>query len=414
MRITILAIGSEGDVRPILALGKGLQAAHYDVCVATHAVFEKLVCDLRLGFALIQANPKEALEGEAGQNALEKGVYRDFVRILHPLIFNAAVDSLEACQGTDAVIFTSVGWYIAPHICEKLNVPGIGVYYPPVGPTRTFASYIVTRRDLGGTLNRMTYLLADAYFWLPYRRVINKFRHERLNLPPRGLNWQNEYQRQRNLSLFPYSPHILPKPKDWDDRAIVTGYWFLEDLVDWKPPARLSEFLAAGSPPVYIGFGSMSSRKPEETANIALQALASSKQRGVLATGWGGLSKSDLPDDVFTIERAPHSWLFPKMAAIVHHGGAGTTGAALRAGIPSIVVPHFMDQPFWGHRVVTLGAGPQPIPRSQLTAEHLAYAIALAVNDQAIRQRASMLGEQIRAENGVARAVEAIDKYLSH
>ncbi|MCP4593378.1 MAG: glycosyltransferase family 1 protein, partial [bacterium] len=156
---------------------------------------------------------------------------------------------------------------------------------------------------------------------------------------------------------------MAPKPSDWGEQAHVTGYWFLDHVSDWQPPADLVRFLESGPPPVYVGFGSMMSRRAEQTTRITLDALKQSGQRGLIATGWGALSQSDLPDEVFLIESVPHDWLFPRTAAVVHHGGAGTTGAGLRAGVPGIVVPFGGDQPFWARRVEALGVGPAPIPR---------------------------------------------------
>jgi sterol 3beta-glucosyltransferase len=192
----------------------------------------------------------------------------------------------------------------------------------------------------------------------------------------------------------------------------VTGYWFLDHPPDWQPPADLVDFLESGPPPIYVGFGSMPSRDPEKICRIVLHALRQSGQRGVIATGWEGLSQSDLPDEVFVIEAVPHDWLFPRMAAVVHHGGAGTTGAGLRAGVPNIVVPISNDQPFWARQVKALGAGPAPIPRKRLTADRLAHAISVAVTDESIRKRAAELGETIRAEDGVVNAVRIINQTL--
>lgn len=416
MKITILAVGSEGDVRYLLALGKGLKTAGYNVCLAAHSAFEKTVCNLQLEFAPIRANVREAFESEAGQEALAKGRLRDFLRMTHPFLVQAASDCWAACQGADAILYSALGWMFAPSIGEKLNVPNICAFPAPLDPTRSFPSLIITQRNLGGILNRLTYVLSDMIYWFPFRSMVNVWRAEQLNLPPLGMDYpqdyRQQYRRQPKPGLFAFSPHVVPKPRDWVEQAIVTGYWFLDKPTHWQPPSELVDFLGAGPPPVYIGFGSMSSRKPEATTNIVLQALARSKQRGVLATGWGGLSQSDLPDDVFKIEWAPHTWLFSQMAAVVHHGGAGTTGAALWAGIPSVVVPHFADQPFWGYRVAALGAGPEPIPRSQLSVERLASAITAAVSDKSMHRRAAELGERIKAEDGVAKAVEAIDYYL--
>ena len=163
--------------------------------------------------------------------------------------------------------------------------------------------------------------------------------------------------------LYGYSPAVIPPPADWGADIHVTGYWFLDPAEDWTPDAALTDFLAAGPPPVYVGFGSMSSRNPEATANLILDALARTGQRGIIHAGWGGLQRTDLPASVMMVDGVPFAWLFPRVAAVVHHGGAGTTSAGLRAGVPSVVVPFFGDQPFWAQRVADLGVGPAPIPR---------------------------------------------------
>jgi UDP:flavonoid glycosyltransferase YjiC (YdhE family) len=171
-------------------------------------------------------------------------------------------------------------------------------------------------------------------------------------------------------------------------------------------------FLQSGPPPVYIGFGSMVNSKPEETTALVLQALARTGQRGVLSAGWGGLMKADLPETVFMIGSIPFSWLFPQMAAVVHHGGAGTTSMGLRAGIPSVITPFMGDQPFWGQRVYELGVGSRPIPLRHLTVERLAESIRCAVSDTAMREKAARLGKLIQAENGIARAVAIIEQNI--
>jgi UDP:flavonoid glycosyltransferase YjiC (YdhE family) len=202
---------------------------------------------------------------------------------------------------------------------------------------------------------------------------------------------------------------VISKPSDWHNTH-VTGYWFLDAAPDWTPPSDLVDFLQAGSPPVYIGFGSMGNRNPEETADLVLQALAKTGQRAIMLSGWSGMRKENLPDSAYLIDSIPHSWLFPRVAAVVHHGGAGTTAAGLRAGVPTVIIPFFGDQGFWGQQVADLGVGTEPIPRKQLTAQRLAQAIQTAVTDQMMRQRAAALGAKIREEDGIASAVAVIQE----
>ena len=181
----------------------------------------------------------------------------------------------------------------------------------------------------------------------------------------------------------------------------------------WQPPAELLDFLHVGPPPVYVGFGSIAGRDPAGTAETVVRALAQAGQRGVLATGWGGLELAGLPDTIFKLESASHDRLFPHMAAVVHHGGAGTTAAGLRAGKPTVVCPFFGDQPFWGARVAALGVGPKPIPQRLLTADTLAPAIRRAVTDVRTQSRAHELGVKLRTEVGAVRAVEVLELYLT-
>jgi sterol 3beta-glucosyltransferase len=211
--------------------------------------------------------------------------------------------------------------------------------------------------------------------------------------------------------LYAFSPAVVPRPSDWRKGCSITGYWFL-DKPDWIPPQTLLDFIQAASPPVYIGFGSMSERDPQALSELLIRALRLAGQRGVLLSGWADLPKENMPDDMYVIESVPHDWLFPRMAAVVHHGGAGTTAAVFRAGVPNIAVPFFGDQNFWAGQVWRLGTGPRPIPRKRLTAENLAQAIKQAVSSAPIQQRAEALGEEIRREDGVARAIEILERNL--
>jgi sterol 3beta-glucosyltransferase len=213
--------------------------------------------------------------------------------------------------------------------------------------------------------------------------------------------------------FFALSPTVIRRPADWPEHVHMNGYWFLDSSPGWEPAPGLVDFIQAGPPPVYIGFGSMANQEPKQMAQLVIEALQRCGQRGLLASGWGGLKSGELPGSIFTIDQAPHAWLFPQMAAVVHHGGAGTTAAGLRAGVPGIVIPHMQDQPYWGRRVHDLGVGPAPIPRRKLTAGKLTNAITQAVGDQDIREKARLVGEKIRAEDGLGRTVKLIEAYLS-
>jgi sterol 3beta-glucosyltransferase len=258
---------------------------------------------------------------------------------------------------------------------------------------------------LGGAINRLSYGAFIRSITLPYRRMVNRWRVRTLGLPALPLLASElELRGEPVPRLYPCSPRVVPVPADWDERSTMTGYWFLDQGKDWQPPGELAEFLEGGPPPVYVGFGS-AAPDPGGSRAAAIAALGGLGLRGVLATGRSGMAGAGIME----IEGAPHDWLFPRTAAVVHHGGAGTTAEGLRAGKPTAVFPsNFGDQLFWGGRVRALGAGPEPVTQKRLTAEGLAAAIRAITEDEGMRSRAAEVGEAIRAEDGVSRAVEII------
>jgi sterol 3beta-glucosyltransferase len=208
--------------------------------------------------------------------------------------------------------------------------------------------------------------------------------------------------------LYGFSEHVVPRPADWPAAHRISGYWFLDQASQWEPPGALTDFLDSGPPPVYMGFGSMPGDVARNMLRLSVEAIGKTGQRAILLGGWGEAGGLESPDHILTLTSAPHDWLFPRVSAVVHHGGAGTTAAGLRAGKPTLVVPFFADQPFWGRRIHELGAGPEPVSPKELTAGRLAQAIQEAVTDAAIAARAEALGEKIRKEDGVGRAVDFI------
>jgi len=419
MQVTIIAAGSRGDVQPYVALGKGLEEAGHTARVLASKDFQDLIAVHGLEFfdlgGSIQA-VAQSLEG-----LLEQGNFIKILSSMGPaaqrLVGQAAASGLAACQGSDLIIGGLGGLFVGIALSEKLGIPFVPALLYPFTPTREFASVLspFPKTRLPSWANRLSHRLAQQMLWQTFRAADNKARGEVLRISPASF-WGpfSTLQQKGQTILYGYSPQVIPFPKDWDDSIQVTGYWFLEPSPGWEPPADLVSFLRSGPPPVYVGFGSMVNKKPEETADLVLRALARSGQRGVLSAGWGGLRRDELPETVFMIGSMPHDWLFPRMTAVVHHGGVGTTAAGLRAGIPAIVTPYFGDQPFWAQRVYELGVGPIPIPRQRLTVDRLAESIRCAVSDTAMREKAVCLGERIRAENGTARAVALIVQKGGH
>src|SRR5690606_20447509 len=369
MKITILTVGTRGDVQPFVALGLGLKAAGYDVTVATNTSFESFVREHGLRYAPLYADFMELLQTAEGRKALEAGRGSlGLLRTVMPMLRLILDDSWEAAQESDAIVYhpKALSGY---HIAEKLGAPGFATTMLPIlQPTRTFPNPLLpVRLNLGGSFNRLSYSVFLRLTTVPYHRMVNQWRREVLHLPPRPVSASDLVRDGRPVPvLYAYSPHVIPRPNDWPDSVTVTGYWFLDQAADWRPPEALVRFLESGPPPVYVGFGSMVGRDPERLTSIVVEALKRSGERGLIATGWGGIEAANLPESVFPIESAPHDWLFPRVAAVVHHGGAGTTAAGLRVGKPTVVCPFFGDQPFWGRRIFELGVGPEPIPQKKL------------------------------------------------
>jgi sterol 3beta-glucosyltransferase len=417
MKITLFAAGSRGDIQPCVALSKGLQQAGYHVRLAAPEDFAGFVREHEIDFYPLRGDVQRIMASDTGRTFMETGganpiqSIRTMRKMIGPVVMNMAEDAYAACRDADALICLGVFGAFGKSIAEALNIPMVNIEPTPLLPTRAFAapSWPI-QRNLGGLHNYLSGMAMLQVIWLWHQPFVNDFRKGLGLSPYSAAGFHRAFKATPMVSA--YSPKIIPHPADWPETVHITGYLFLDTQTDWQPSSELKAFLDAGEPPVYIGFGSMAGRNPEQLARLVIAALAQSGQRGVLLTGWGGLRTEVTPESVFVLDSAPHSWLFPRMAAVVHHGGAGTTAEGVRAGAPTVIVPFVFDQPFWGARVKALGLGPDPIPHKSLTADRLANAIRVAVTDSAMKQRASSYGRAIRAENGVANAVEIIRQYV--
>ena len=417
MKITVFAAGSRGDIQPCVALSKGLQQAGYQVHLAAPENFAAFVQNHGVGFYPLRGDVQQIMAGETGRQFMETGganplkSIRAIRAMIAPVVTTMVEDLYTACSDAEALICLGVFSAFGQSVAEARQIPMINIEPTPLLPSRAFAAPSwPMQRNLGGLHNYLSGLAMLQVVWLWYRPFVNEFRAN-LGLSP--YTAARFYRILRSTPMLSaYSPSIIPHPSDWPESAHVTGYLFLDSQDDWQPSPELKAFLDAGDPPVYIGFGSMAGRNPEQLAGLVAEALAKSGQRGLLLTGWGGLRAELAPENVFVVDAAPHSWLFPRMAALVHHGGAGTTAEGLRAGVPTVVIPFVFDQPFWGARIKALGLGPDPIPLKKLTAGQLANAITIAVTDPAMRGRARSYGEAIRAQDGIANAVNIVRGYL--
>jgi sterol 3beta-glucosyltransferase len=412
-RITILALGSRGDIQPYVALGKGLRQRGYPVRLSTVASYESVARACGLDFSPITRGDAGAAPGPTNDPS---GGSRNVAALLRHLRRQTAAgavtrfaDALRACHDASIILASPLVFLMAYSIAERLQVPLIRAFYSPATPTSAYPAMIVPRSlRLPGRLNRWTHRAMHRLIWLPFRAQLNRARQEALGLGPMPADPMGELDRRRIPVLYGYSPLVCPPPPDWDRSIHVTGYWFLEPGPEWQPPPALATFLESGPPPVYVGFGSMVGPNPAETTRLVMDALTRAGERGILATGWGGLRAMESSGRMYVLDDVPHEWLFPRVAAVVHHAGAGTTGAGLRAGRPTVAVPWGLpDQFFWARRIFELGAGPRPIPRRRLTIERLADAIR-STQDPAIRERAAAIGAELRREDGVQRAADVI------
>jgi sterol 3beta-glucosyltransferase len=416
VNITICTIGSRGDVQPVVSLARGLSSAGHDVRLFTHERFEELARAHGVAFVPLPGDPRQGLltvaAAEMGTNPFRlvgwlREVFRPVLRELFRL-------TLDAIQGSDLVISSSVS-IAAFHVAERLGIPAVSAQLQPTTVSRAFACAVVRPAPSWlpwkGLYNVWATKVGNQTVFQMLRPLTNELREEILDLPPLGFRyWWNVDAPDNDVPmLYAYSPTVLPRPDDWGPRKHVTGYWFLDAPAQWEPSPELVAFLEAGPPPVYVGIGSMVDHESGEMTRFVVDALTRSGQRAILHRGWSGLGEGALPEAIHLVDDVPHDWLLPRVAAAVHHGGAGTTAAALRAGIPSVVVPYFFDQFFWAWRVHELGAGPRWIPRKRLSVGRLAAATRIAVEDEGMRARARALGDRIRAEDGVERAVAIIE-----
>jgi UDP:flavonoid glycosyltransferase YjiC (YdhE family) len=407
MRIGIHTLGTRGDFQPYLALAMALRAAGHEVLLVAPAQFAAAASRGGIGFAPLPASFLELLDDPefgamlAGGKSTWAAKRRLFARYRPVMAAVLDTEAQAAAAFAPELIVHHPKSLAAPLLAARRARPAVlASPLPGFTPTAAFPSPLVPWRSLG-PLNRLSHTATAHAGWLLWRGMLREWSRRTLGTaaarppPPAG-------------TLYAYSPAVVPPPPEWGADVLVSGYWF-DNEEAWQPPAGLLDFLAAGAPPVYVGFGSMPVADPPALTRLVLDALQRCGLRAVIAAGWGGLGAAQLPPQVHRIGQAPHAWLLPRMAAVVHHGGAGTTAAGLRAGRPNVICPFLGDQPFWGRRVADLGAGPQPLAIRSLDAQALAAALRQAAQPQVVHA-AQALGARIRAERGLDAAVAFIER----
>ena len=408
MRIAIVCNDTRGGVQPYVALALGLRASGHEVQAVAPAGLDGMFSDVGVRVTPLSGDVQAILRDSGG--AAERGALASLALAARhlPRVMEAWMqETLAGCSGADLITGGIGGMGTGLAVADALGVPFVEAHLQPVGmPTDAYPGVLMpwVPRWAGGGALRLSHRLSEAALWGSMAGPTRRARRRVLGL--RGAPRANRDQ----PVLYGFSPDVVRVPSSGARRRHTTGYWTLPLAPTWEPPAALEAFLAADGPPVVsIGFGSMASEDPVALAGLVRAAASDAGVRAVLLSGWGGLAGARDDDTVLAIEAVPHEWLYRHVAAIVHHGGAGTTGASLGAGVPVTVVPFTMDQPFWGARVAALGVGPEPIPRRRLTRERLTAALRRSLDDDAMRARAAALGERIRAEDGVAEAVRQFD-----
>lgn len=403
LRITCLTIGSRGDVQPYIALCKGFIAEGHRPKIATHSEFEPWVRKHGIDFAPVEGDPAELM-----RICVENGMFTYSFLKEASSKFRGWIDDLlssawTSCQDSDLLI-ESPSAMAGIHIAEALQIPYFRAFTMPWTRTRAYPhAFAVPENKLGGAYNYITYVMFDTVFWKAIAGQVNRWRNTELGLKATTLD---KMQPNKVPFVYNYSPSVVVPPLDYPDWIRITGYWFLSEGSNWTPPAELSNFIkrarADGKKIVYIGFGSIVVSDPSALTRTVIESVQKADVRCILSKGWsdrlGDPSSAKvevpLPPEIFQIQAAPHDWLFSQIDAAAHHGGAGTTGASLRAGVPTIVKPFFGDQFFFGTRVEDLGVG---ICMKKLNVSVFSRALWEATHSERMIVKAHHLGVQIRS-----------------
>lgn len=404
MKFIVVTYGTEGDTRPLAALSRALMDEGHETLMLADSGTLESVHAVNVPVKAMSGDIRKALaEGMADTGTLRrKSGFKDTAKLLANIANENTsawmAELLTSARGSDAIIFSGMAGFVALSVAERLGIPAIGAALIPMIPTREFPSPFLPPNRVPGWLNRVSHNLVNGLFWRAFKGRLNEARAVVCDLPARKKLWTDF------PLLYGISPSLLPHPADWPEHIHMCGQW-LQPAGPWTPPRELEAFLRAGPPPIYIGFGSMSGF--DQIHMLSTLARSLNGRRALFYPGWSGMEQGGLPDNILTINNVPHDWLFPQTAAIIHHGGAGTTHSATRAGKPSIVVPFIGDQFFWADRLVKLGIAPVPVTAAKVNASVLTKAIEFIEREE-VRARATLLGEAISKENGLEMAVRTI------
>jgi len=412
MRLTLIGIGSTGDVRPYVILGQELKKRGHTVRIAAFSPFEKMIKDAGLDFHplagdVVKFMGKIMKPGTNGINYLQQ-VQNAIRDVAGPLLQNMQT----ACDDAEAIITTFFGSSMYS-IAEKNHVPCIQTHYYPMDYNDVVPISSAPGLKAGKAWNKMTYKVGYLLINSLERKYLTGWRKEQ-GMRAHKVRSKPDYTVNGHQIpvLYAVSQLLMPRPLSWNEHIHMTGFWMESVAPDYTPDPALAAFLAEGEKPVYIGFGSMVSGDMGKTLSIVLEAVEQAGIRAILQKGWGGAEVEAPSNRIYVADYIPHEWLFEQVAAVVHHGGAGTTASGLKAGKPTLIIPFGGDQPFWGMRVRALGLGPKPIRREFLTTEKLTKALVDLTQTKSYGVAAKELGMRLCEENGAKAAADIIEEEI--
>lgn len=404
MKFVIATYGTEGDTRPLAALARALIDAGHEATLLADVATLGVADALGVPSAPLSGDIKGLMNTAQGISGAVSGG-RGFSNMASALahIANTHAEAwlreiVTAGNDCDAVIVSGLAAFVGLSAAEALGVKAIGTGLIPITPTAAFASPFLPQ-GMPRFLYAASQRLVNQMLWRAFRGATSKARAAVCALPPRQALWT------QHPMLYGISPTLVGRPDDWPDNAQICGQW-MTPAQEWTAPKALTDFLAAGEAPMYIGFGSMAGF--DSAALLGEVITAVDGRRALFSPGWSGADTSALPANFHVVGNTPHDWLFPQTSLVIHHGGSGTSHSATRAGIPSVVVPFTGDQPFWADRLQRVGVAGPALPRRKLRASALGERIAFAER-AATRSRAREVGEQMRTEAGLRNAVALIE-----
>ena len=411
MKITMLSVGSTGDVRPYVLLGKELSSRGHQITISAFSRFSTMVEEAGLRFFRLSGDAEKMMSAILAPDTNGLTYLPRLKKSMGTVMPSLIQDMSDSCADADAMVCNFFGT-IYYSIAEKYRIPCIQTQYFPMDPTREMPISVVRNQHLGSMLNEFTYKLGYLLIGTVEKKYLSDWR-ETNHVPVRLIHAHPDYLVNGHPVpvIYAISPHVLPRPADWPGNIHMSGFWFSEEDDLPEPSDALVRFIEEGPQPIYIGFGSMNSGDMNRLMTVVLRALHATRLRAVIHTGWSGAHLRS-NRSVFFTDFVPHDWLFPRMRAVVHHGGAGTTASGLRHGKPTLIVHFGGDQAFWGSRVYRLGCGPRPIARERITVSRLSGALLDLTSRVSYRIAAEEIGKKLSEEHGILNACDMIEQEI--